>query len=134
GAASHVSTQVGLGGWNVPTLVSQTGRAARIDDFAGASGLVGDAVREIGVRAAVGVPIRVEGGLWGVRMAASRADPLAGGTQARLAGFTELAGTAIANAQARVDWAGQGRKETQMRFGMRSFFNEQLGTGQRHTA
>jgi signal transduction histidine kinase len=115
GAASHVGTQLRLGGRNVPTLVSQTGRAARIDDYAGPSGLAGDAAREIGIRAAVGVPIRVEGGLWGVMIAASRADPLPAGTEAWLAGFTELAGTAIANAQARTELRGFAEEQAALR-------------------
>jgi signal transduction histidine kinase len=115
GAASQVSTQLGLGGRNVPTLVSQTGLAARIDDYAGASGLAGDAVREIGIRAAVGVPIRVEGRLWGVMIVASRANPLLASTEARLAGFTELAATAIANAQARTELRGFAEEQAALR-------------------
>jgi signal transduction histidine kinase len=114
-AAVHVGAQVGLGGWNVPTLVSQSGRATRIDDQDEASGPIGDAVRELGLRAAVGVPIRVEGGLWGVLMAASVADPLPAGTEARLAGFTELAGTAIASAQARVELRGFAEEQAALR-------------------
>src|SRR5215469_16448717 len=38
GTAFPVGIQVRLGGWNVPTVVSQTGRPARLDDYAGASG------------------------------------------------------------------------------------------------
>src|SRR6202012_2123222 len=45
--------------------------------------------------------ITVEGRLWGVMVLDSRSGPLPPGTEARLAGFTELAGTAIANAEAR---------------------------------
>jgi signal transduction histidine kinase len=103
GTAFPVGVQVRLDGWNVPTLVSQTGLPARIDDYAGASGSIGDAVRECGFRAAVGVPVSVEGGLWGVMIVGSRVEPLPAGTEARLAGFTELAATAIANAEARVE-------------------------------
>jgi len=114
-AAVHVGAQVRLGGWNVPTLVSQSGRAVRIDDYAGASGPVGDAATETGIRAAVGAPIRVEGGLWGVLVAASVADPLPAGTEARLAGFTELAGTAIASAQARVELRGFSEEQAALR-------------------
>ena len=82
------------------TLVFQTGRAARIDDYAGASGPAAEFAREIGLRAGVGVPVSVEGRLWGVMFVASREEPLPAGTEARLAGFTELAATAIANAEA----------------------------------
>jgi signal transduction histidine kinase len=53
------------------------------------------------MRSAVGVPVSVAGRLWGVMVVAStRAEPLPPGTDARLAGFTELAATAIANAEA----------------------------------
>lgn len=50
---------------------------------------------------AVGAPIVVEGGLWGVVVAASLLDPLPEGTESRLADFTELIATAIANADSR---------------------------------
>jgi GAF domain-containing protein len=103
GPAVPVDTRARLGGRNVATLVFQTGRAARIDDYSGASGAVTDAVHELGFRAAVGVPVSVEGRLWGVMVADSRAGPQPAGTEERLAGFTELAATAIANAQARVE-------------------------------
>ena len=100
GAAFPVGTRWSLGGQNLHTLVFQTGQAARIDDYAGASGPVAEAAREFGLRAAVGVPVSVEGRLWGVMIVESRAEPLPAGTEARLAGFTELAATAIANAEA----------------------------------
>jgi signal transduction histidine kinase len=101
GAALPVGTRESLGGRNVPTLVFQTGRPARIDDYSsGASGPIAEAVHELGLRAAVGVPVSVEGRLWGVMLAGSRVGPLPTGTEARLAGFTELAATAIANAEA----------------------------------
>ncbi|MGW0712130.1 PAS domain S-box protein [Streptomyces sp. NPDC002643] len=50
---------------------------------------------------AVGAPIVVEGALWGVVVAASLVDPLPEGTESRLADFTELIATAIANADSR---------------------------------
>jgi signal transduction histidine kinase len=103
GAAYPVGARERLGGRNVPTLVFQTGRAARIDDYDDASGPIAEAVREFGIRAAVGVPVSVEGRLWGVMMVVSRAEPLPAETEVQLAGFTELAATAIANAQARVE-------------------------------
>jgi signal transduction histidine kinase len=93
-------------GKNVTTLVFETGSPARIDDFADASGPVGVAARKAGYRSAVGTPIIVEGRLWGVMTAASAADqPLPSETEARLASFTELVATAIANAESRADLA-----------------------------
>ena len=104
-----------LGGRDVATLVFQTGRAARIDDHTGTSGQIGDVVRELGLSAAVGVPVIVEGALWGVMIVASRAEPLPASTEDRLAGFTELAATAIANAQARVELRGFAEEQAGLR-------------------
>jgi signal transduction histidine kinase len=100
-AALPVGTRWSLGGQNLHTLVFQTGRPARIDDYANATGPAGEAVREFGVRAGVGVPVSVEGRLWGaVFVGSTQEQPLPADTEARLAGFTELAATAIANAEA----------------------------------
>jgi signal transduction histidine kinase len=103
GAVFPVGTQWSLGGRNVATLVFQTHRPARIDDHITASGPPAEAVREFGIRSAVGVPVTVEGTLWGVMSVGSAREPLPAGTEARLVGFTELVATAIANAQARTE-------------------------------
>jgi signal transduction histidine kinase len=58
--------------------------------------------RRCGIRSSVGVPITVDGRVWGVIFAAwDRREPAPGDTEARIAGFTELVAAAIANAQAR---------------------------------
>jgi len=98
-----VGARIPLGGRNVSSLVFRTGRSARIDGYADASGSVGDIAREFGVRSSVGVPISVAGELWGVVIVASRAEPLPADTEERLAGFTELAATAVANAEAQAE-------------------------------
>jgi signal transduction histidine kinase len=91
-----------LGGKNINTLVFKTGRPARIDDYADASGPLGDTAREHGLGSGIGIPVTVEGRLWGVIMARSRPEQvLPADTEARLASFTELVATAIANAQGR---------------------------------
>jgi len=100
GAAFPVGSSMPLGGRNAHTLVFETRQPARISDYAGTSGLAGQTARALGVRAAVAVPVSVEGGLWGLMIVESRTGPLPAGTEARLAGFTELAATAIANAEA----------------------------------
>jgi GAF domain-containing protein len=114
-AAFPVGARVRLGGRNVSTLVWETGRPARIDDFAGASGPIAEAVREFAPRSIVGVPVRVEDRLWGVMLVGTSAKPLPSGTEALLAGFTELAGTAIANAQARVELRGFAEEQAALR-------------------
>jgi signal transduction histidine kinase len=96
-----VGTRVELGGRNVVSLVIRTGRTARIDDYADASGAFADVARDWAYRASVGVPIDVEGRLWGVMIAGSRVEPLPRGTEERLSAFTQLLATAIANAEAR---------------------------------
>ncbi len=116
GAAFPAGTRVTLRGRNVHTLVFQTGRAARIEDYAGTSGPAADLARKFGLRASAGVPISVEGRLWGVMFVASTGEePLPAGTEARLAGFTELAATAIANAQARMELRGFAEEQAALR-------------------
>jgi len=85
----------------VTTQVAETGEPARMDDYADGSGALGGSARDLGLRGSVGVPVSVEGRLWGVMIVSSRDDPIPVDTEARLAGFTELVATAIANAEAR---------------------------------
>jgi signal transduction histidine kinase len=116
GADYPVGAQARRGEPNVSTLVFETGRAARIDDFSGASGPSADEARAFGIRAVVGVPIRVEGRLWGIMFLGSTANaPLPERTERQLAGFTELAATAIANAEARVELRGHAEEQAALR-------------------
>jgi GAF domain-containing protein len=115
GAAFSVGAQQKLGGQNLHTTVFRTRRPARLDDYADATGPVAEAVRELGLRAGIGVPVSVEGSLWGLMTVSTRAGPLPAGTEARLARFTELAATAIANAQARVELRGFADEQAALR-------------------
>jgi GAF domain-containing protein len=111
-----VGTRVRLGGRNVVSLVVRTGRPARIDDYADATGPVAHAARGWRLRSAVGVPISVEGRLWGViSVASGQEQPLLPDTEARLAGFTELVATSIANAQARLDLRSYAEEQAALR-------------------
>jgi signal transduction histidine kinase/uncharacterized protein YoaH (UPF0181 family) len=93
-------------GSSVTARVLETGRSARIDDYSQAHGTIVDVARESNVRWAVGVPIVVDGALWGLMSAGSRdPEPVPGETEARLAKFTELVATAIANAESREELA-----------------------------
>jgi signal transduction histidine kinase len=57
-----------------------------------------------GLRSSVGVPVNVEGRLWGAMVVAfTHPELLPENTETRLAGFTELVATAIANAGARAE-------------------------------
>jgi signal transduction histidine kinase len=94
-----------LEGHNITTLVFETGRPARIDRYGASSpGSLGAAALERSIRSAVGTPILAEGRLWGLIFVGSTMEqPLPADTEARLASFTELVATAIANAQSRAD-------------------------------
>ena len=106
GGRFAVGTRLKLEGKNASTLVYQTGRAVRTESYADASGPFGATVRERGIRSSVGTPIIVEGRLWGVLGVATSAEqPLPPDTEARLASFTELVATAIANAESRSELA-----------------------------
>ena len=102
GKSIPLGTEVKLGGRNVASLVFSSGRPARVDSYAAASGEVAHWVQGIGIRSSVGVPITVEGRLWGVMtVSLEREEDLPPDTEGRLSGFTDLAATAIANAEAR---------------------------------
>ena len=82
-----------------------SGRPARRNGFGGPPGSIAEALRQLGIRSAAGAPIVVQGRLWGVMVAAWRQNQPADGIEDRIAQFTELVATAIANAQARSDLA-----------------------------
>jgi PAS domain S-box-containing protein len=83
-------------------IVYRSGRSARVDYAHVPGEIAAKLARVAGIRSAVAVPIVVNGRLWGTMMALSTAtSPQATNTEARLASFTELVATAIANAEAR---------------------------------
>jgi signal transduction histidine kinase len=111
-----VGSRLILGGNNVSTLVFETGRPARVDRLADASGAIGSAFRVWGVREAVGTPIVVEGRLWGVMIAISTLEqPMPADTEGRLGNFTELLATAIANAESRAGLARLAEEQAALR-------------------
>ncbi|GAA4263671.1 hypothetical protein GCM10022255_110330 [Dactylosporangium darangshiense] len=88
----------------VVSLVSRTGRAARIDSCAQAPSRLADHMRAQGIRSVVGAPIFVQGNVWGAATAnTTREEPLTADAEARLVDYTELITVAVANAQARAD-------------------------------
>ncbi|MDH2430235.1 DUF4118 domain-containing protein [Sphaerisporangium sp. TRM90804] len=85
----------------VAGLVCRTGRAASMTDYATAEGEAAAWARRRGIRSAIGIPITVEGRLWGVMVALSQDPEPAPGMETRMREFTELLGTAVSNAQVR---------------------------------
>jgi signal transduction histidine kinase len=112
----EVGARLALEEESVSTLVFRTGRPARIDNYADAAGPLSQALQGSGVRSAAGAPIIVEGSLWGVMAAGStKPEPLPSGTELRLAQFTELLATAIANAESRADLARLAEEQAALR-------------------
>jgi GAF domain-containing protein len=122
-ALSHYETDgtvTALGGWSrsggymysgrrftlegtVSGLVLETGRPGRMN-YSEDVGPASAAAREMGWRSSVGVPVIVEGRLWGAMAVVSTTDkPLPADTEGRLAEFTELMATAIANTANRAE-------------------------------
>ena len=116
-APSPVGSRFELGGRNVTTLVLRTGRPVRLDAYDDVSGTIGaTGARVWGFRSSVGAPISVEGRPWGLILVAyTREEPLPADTEARLAGFTELVATAIANTQARMELRGFAEEQAALR-------------------
>jgi PAS domain S-box-containing protein len=83
--------------------VFRSGRSARVEarDWSALTGPIAGVARTIGVVSSVACPIVVEGRPWGAVSVSSTDEPLPLDTEARLEKFTELVGTAIANAESR---------------------------------
>jgi signal transduction histidine kinase len=97
-----LGTRFTLEGENVVTAVFRTREAARLDDWAKATGPVAEMARVLGIRSSVATPIVVERRLWGTLIAVtSQSEPVPRETDSRIGEFTELVATAIANAGAR---------------------------------
>jgi len=96
------SVRYPVGGNNVATLVQETGLPARIDDPREISGMPASLLREGGVRSFVGVPVVVEGELWGAIVAGSKSrDPMPRTAEERMLAFGELLAAAITSSRTR---------------------------------
>jgi signal transduction histidine kinase len=109
GRAPHpfqAGTRWSLEGSQIAAVIKQTGTAVRVDDFRNGPGQIQAGVRKTGIRGGAGAPIVVDGKIWGCMAAGpAKGEPVPPGLEDRLADFTELVATAIANAQARTELA-----------------------------
>src|SRR4029077_8570955 len=124
GDSASLPTALGVGVRNVGAIVWETRRPARMRPDETAAGPVAPSHRALGIRSSVGVPINVEGRLWGmVVVASTREEPMPDDTETRLGSFTELVSTAIANAEAQAALSASRARivvtadETRRRFG-----------------
>ena len=105
GGYSYVGERYELEG-TVSGLIFETGRPGRVENYAEAPGMAPEAARAMGWHSSVGAPITVEGRLWGVLAVVSKNESsLPPDTEQRLAAFTELVATAIANTEAHQELA-----------------------------
>jgi|GEM_PF-556978 len=91
-----VGTRTPIEGNTLAAVVQRTGRPARRDTYDNASGTFAGLVRAIGLRAAVGVPVIIEGRLWGLAAVGSdRPGPMPADTEDHMSHCAELIATAL---------------------------------------
>src|ERR1700744_2264085 len=104
-AAEHPGLQ--LANWPVGTrspidsgtlagIVQRTGRPARMDSYLNSSGSLAARIRDAGICVAVGVPVVVDGRVWGLAAVGSvEPEPMPTDTEGRISAFAELIGTVV---------------------------------------
>ena len=91
-----VGTRTPIESVTLAPVVYRTGLPARIDSYENIAGSVAARVRAVGVRAAVGVPIIVDGSVRGLAAVGSaEPGPMPADTEARVSRFAELIATAL---------------------------------------
>ncbi|MCW2659968.1 MAG: hypothetical protein JWP83_1120 [Mycobacterium sp.] len=104
GAAAHpralvtwpLGTRTPIEGETIAAMVQRTGRPARMDSYKNRAGPLAARVRAVGIHAAVGAPVIVDGRVWGLVAVGSIDDgPMPADTEVRISGFAELIGTAL---------------------------------------
>jgi signal transduction histidine kinase len=99
--AFPVGSRVPVEETGVLAEIRKTGRPERIDDYEGRAPEIVERLNNFGYESASAAPIRVGGRVWGALVAAAPPDePLAPGSERRLADFAELVAQALANADA----------------------------------
>ncbi len=95
-ASWPLGTRTPIEGNTLATMVHRTGHPARVDSYDNIAGPVATQVREVGIRAAVGVPIIVDGSVRGLAAVGSvEPGPMPADTEVRISRFAELVGTAL---------------------------------------
>ncbi|GAA4260725.1 hypothetical protein GCM10022255_090480 [Dactylosporangium darangshiense] len=101
GVEPSLGRRIGVAG-GVTELVLHSSRPARVDTYDGRRGALADLARASGYRSSVAAPITVSGHVWGALVVLwSRPEPPPPGAEQRLAQFTELLATAVANTESR---------------------------------
>jgi PAS domain S-box-containing protein len=104
-------SQLSLDGGQLWGRVAQSRSPERTDRLPEGSDALAESLLTVGVAAAVAVPIVVSGRPWGAIVAAWKHPDMAGGdTEIRMAQFTELVATAVANAESGAELAASRRR------------------------
>jgi sugar diacid utilization regulator len=91
-----VGTRITVEDNTIAAIVHRSGRPARIDSYDNVAGSIAARVRAVGVRAAVAVPIIIDGRVWGVAAVGSlQPGPMPADTEVRISRFAELIATAL---------------------------------------
>ena len=91
-----VGTRSPVDGSTLAGIVRRTGRPARLDSYENSTGSLAARIRDAGVHAAVGVPVVVDGRVWGLAAVGSvEPKPMPADTEARISAFAELIGTVV---------------------------------------
>ena len=91
-----VGTRSPIDGSTVAGIVQRTGRPARMDSYENSTGSLAARIRDAGVRVAVGVPVVVDGRVWGlVAVGSVEPEPMPADTEERISAFAELIGTVV---------------------------------------
>jgi hypothetical protein len=93
-----VGTRTPIAAHTVASTVLRTRGPARIDSYEDVAGVLATQVRAVGICAAVGVPVIVDGRVWGLAAVGSaRPGAMPADTEVRISGFAELvAGVVVA--------------------------------------
>jgi uncharacterized protein YoaH (UPF0181 family) len=91
-----VGTRTPVEGNTIAALVQHSGQPARIDSYHNVAGPIAARARAVGVSAAVGVRIIVDGRVWGLAAVGSvQPGPMPADTEVRIGRFAELFATAL---------------------------------------
>jgi sugar diacid utilization regulator len=91
-----VGSRKPIDGNTLAAMVQRTGEPARMDSYEDSAGQLAPRVRGVAVHAAVGVPVVVDGRVWGmVAVGSVEPQPMPTDTEVRISAFAELIGIAV---------------------------------------
>jgi hypothetical protein len=91
-----VGTRTPITGNTLASMVLHSRGPARMDSYENVAGALATQVRAVGIRAAVGVPVIVDGRVWGLATVGSvLSGPMPADTEVRISGFAELVASVV---------------------------------------